>query len=317
VASFGTGGNAGVQYNAATTVVENVAGILDAANNVVWSPQNSFGPSGAGPVGVATIPSSSPAVPFTLTSDTSGGSTGAITFDSATNTVTGAAGAAVPGATVFVSALGGTGGTAADAATATRKQATAAADGSVSIVLTTATQTTTVRLRQELQRTATETLLAAESAAIPAVPVTVLSTSGLENKSGGTAGTVESGDRIVLDLSRAVGPTVLGTSFNVVVSNATPNVVTIYRGGTDTTTVVATITFADGTRYNTGAGSVAYNDSVGTWTNSDTKLTITLGTQAGSLGSPVGTGADHALTIVADAGGEIASAPVIGTPSRF
>jgi hypothetical protein len=233
--------------------------------------------------------------------------------------VSGAAGAAVPGATVFVSSLGGTGGTPADAVTATRKQATVAANGSFSIVLTTATQATTVRLRQELQRTATETLLAAESAAIPAAPVTVLSTSGLENKAGGVAGTVESGDRIVLDLSRAVGATVLGTSFNVVVNSADPNVITIYKGGTETTSVIATITLGTA-RYNTGTGSVAYTNSVGAWTVSDTKLTITLGTEVigtGVVTAPVGTGANHPLSIVASADGEVASAPVTGTPSRF
>jgi hypothetical protein len=56
---------------------------------------------------------------------------------------------------------------------------------------------------------------------------------------------------------------------------------------------------------------------VGAWTVSDTKLTITLGTQVLGTGTLAVVGADHGLTIVANAGGEIASASVTGTSSRF
>lgn len=280
------------------------------ATPVTWdpTPSNTLGAGGL-PLGESRVPRSAPVVPFTLTGDTSGQSTGTITLNHVADTIVGAPGAAVPGAVVFVSSVGGAGGTAADAVTATRKQATVAANGSFSMTLSSATAATTVQLAHEVQRTATTALTSAASASIAPQP-TLLATSGL---GGVVDGEVANGDTIVLGFSGAVSTAL--TSFDVAVSGASPSVIVIRKAGT--VDVVATVT-TTGAQYT--SGGLTFASSGGVWGAGGTKLTITLANRTGTttvVGSP------HTSSYVAgpqltDANGvAIDTTAVIGASSRF
>ncbi|HEU5084038.1 MAG TPA: hypothetical protein VFU14_11915, partial [Acidimicrobiales bacterium] len=310
-------GNGGPVAFGTSTVIQAVSPTFKDRQTTpaTWNPLNALG-AGVDPLGEWRVPASTPGVPFTLTADTSGRSTGKITLNHVADTVVGAAGAAVPGATVFVSAVGGTGGTAADAVTATRKQATAAADGSFSITLSSATKDTTVQLRQEVQRTATAALTSAASATIAAQPALV----GTSTLGGNANGEMQNGDTIVLDFSAAM-PTALTTtltSFDVTVSGATSSVIVIRRAGTTAEAdVVATIT-TTGAKYT--SDELTFANSGGAWTAGNTRLTITLANRTGT--ATTGTAA-HMSSYVAgpqlvDANGvAIDTTPVVGASSRF
>lgn len=302
-----------VEYgtNSTTTVIQAASATFKDRQAIpaTWIPLNALG-AGVDPLGEWRVPSSTPGVPFTLTADISGRSTGTITLNHVTDTIVGAAGAAVPGATVFVSAVGGTGGTAADAVTATRKQATAAANGSFSLVLSSATKDTTVQLRQEIQRTATTALTSATSAMIFAQPALV-ATSSL---GGNVNGKMEAGDTIVLDFSAAM-PTTPAPSFHVTVSDAASSVIVIKEAPADVD-ALATIT-TTGARYT--SDGLTFATSSGTW-SAETRLTITLGM---GTGTTIAVDDPHTSSYVAgpqlvDANGvAIDTTPVVGASSRF
>jgi hypothetical protein len=308
-----TNGALPVTYNATTTFIHTVSTTFRdrQGTSLAWNPtpSNTLGVGGA-PLGVSRVASSTPVAPFTLTADTSGGS-GTITLNHVTDVITGAANAAVPGATVFVSTVAGTGGTGADAVTATRKQAVAAANGSFSISLTSATEGTEVRLTQEVQRTAATTLASAASALIAAQP-TLLATSAFGADGDGE---MEDGDTIELRFSKAMSTA--DTAFDVSVSSANPNVVTITRAG-QPTQVVATIT-TTGVQYNT-SGTMTFAGSAGVWSDAGKLLTITLANRTGTAATGVGA---HTSSYVAGAylldanGVAIDATPVTGASSSF
>jgi hypothetical protein len=311
-----TAGSSPVDYGSSTFIHSVSATFRDRpTTSTLWdpSPANVLGAGGV-PLGVSRVPSSTAAVPFTLTADGSGGGAGTITFSSVTRVVTGTAGAAVPGAVVFVSAVGGTGGGSGDAAAATRVQATATSTGAFAMTLTKASPTTTIQLRQEIQRTATSTLTSAASASLAAQPV-ILASSSL----GGTVdGEMTDGDTITLNLSGAVTTAGL-TSFDVAVSRNTPNVITVRRAGT--AQVVVTIT-TTGVRYNVDASeTMTFDASPSVWSAGGTVLTITLDNGAGGTTAVVGTA--HASVWVAGAalvdtnGIAISTSPVTAATSRF
>jgi putative cell wall-binding protein len=302
-----------VAYGANTKLTAVSSTFRDRDASLAWDPTaaNKLGKGGL-PLGVSTVPGSTPVPPFTLTGAADAvGSTGTITLNPVTRVITGAPGAAVPGATVFVSAISN--GTAADAGGARRS--TAAANGSFTITLTTAQTNTAVTLRQEVQRTAATMLTSDPSASIAAQPV-LLATSAL----GGGDGEVEDGDTVVLQLSAAV-PTAGLTSFDVTISNAAPNVVTIAKAGDLTAAgVVATVT-TTGVQYNTGPTPMTFTGSTGVWTNGGKTLTITLDNLAGgtaATGVVAHTSSFVAGPALKDAGGvSIDATPVIGASSRF
>ena len=303
-----------VSYGANTTITAISSTFRDRDSSSAWDPTaaNKLGKGGL-PLGVSTVPGSTPVPPFTLTSTADAvGSTGTITLNPLTRVITGTAGAAMPGATVFVSAISN--GTAADAG-ASRRSAVAAANGSFAITLTTAQTNTEVTLRQEVQRTASTVLTSDPSASIAAQPV-LLTTSAL----GGGDGEAEDGDTVVLQLSAAV-PTAGLTSFDVTISNGTPNVVTIAKAGDATPAgVVATIT-TTGVRYNTGPTPMTFAASPGVWTNGGKTLTITLDNRAGgtaATGVVAHTSTYAAGPALRDASGvQIDATPVTGASSRF
>lgn len=271
------------------------------------TPSNTLGAGGA-PLGVVNVPSSTPTVPFTPTA----AAPGRITFNPVTKVVTGEAGAAVPGAVVFVSQVGGTGGTAADAVTATRKQAVANASGGFAITLTSATAATTVRVSQEVPRAAVTRLTSAASASIAAQP-TLLATSAL----GGDDGQVGNGDTIVLRFSEAMTST--DTSFDVGVTRDDPSVVAIVQAGT--TNVVAAI-ITTGRQCNDHASTaISFLGSSGVWSDANRTLTITLANQAGgnaATGITAQTSSYLAGPFLLDANGvAIDGTPVTGASSRF
>ncbi|WP_380171208.1 cell wall-binding repeat-containing protein [Kineococcus sp. DHX-1] len=110
------GTNAGIQY---PNTVSNVSGVTDTNSTPqAWAPSSA--------VGVNTIPSSSAVVPSALAA-------GGITATTATNIVSGAAGNAIPGATVTVVVATGTATGAGSSAGNGTYSVTAAADGSWSV----------------------------------------------------------------------------------------------------------------------------------------------------------------------------------------
>lgn len=110
----------------------------------------------------------------------------------------------------------------------------------------------------------------------------------LNNKDGGTSGKIEDGDSIVLEFTKAMDTTTIGTSFDVSVTDGSStsgsSVITIAKSGSGE--VLCTIT-ATNQQYSSN-GTIYFNSSTGIWDQGDIQLIITLdnisgGTAASSV----------------------------------
>jgi hypothetical protein len=154
------------------------------------------------------------------------------------------------------------------------------------------------------------------TAAVDTAAPFILATSTLANV--GTAGTIENGDRIVLNFNEIMNAASIGTSFNISVSNAAASVITIDRTASGN---VATIT-TTARQYNTHATTaMTFNGSTGVWSNNNQTLTITLANLTGGTAA-IGV-TDNTISIAAGAqavdlaGNAANTTAVTGASSRF
>jgi hypothetical protein len=149
---------------------------------------------------------------------------------------------------------------------------------------------------------------------------TIAASSVLQNGTGGTEGTIENGDKIVLNFSEAMDTTAIGTSFDVAVTGDTITV--LKEGQTGAANTLATIT-TTGKQYNTHAtDTMTFNASTASWSADRKTLTITLANKADDTAATDVTAG--ATSIVAGglakdlAGNTISNTPVTGdAASRF